>query len=139
MKLITKFVLIYLTVTIIVLGIAGFVSYHVIKDELDNELKWRFLDRVERVTYLLEKGKNFEKRVKDDDDTNLKIVALPNHVEPSVEIRDTLVWHDRLQQMESNLKLVAYRNVKGSAYRITTYGALVESDDITEAVIQILL
>ena len=139
MKLITKFVLIYLTVTIIVLGIAGFVSYHVIKDELDNELKWRFLDRVERVTYLLEKGKNFEKRVKDDDDTNLKIVALPNRVEPSVEIRDTLVWHDRLQQMESNLKLVAYRNVKGSAYRITTYGALVESDDITEAVIQILL
>jgi len=139
MKLITKFVLIYLTVTIIVLGIAGFVSYHVIKDELDNELKWRFLDRVERVTYLLEKGKNFEKRVKDDDDTNLKIVALPNRVEPSVEIRDTLVWHDRLQQMESNLKLVAYRNVEGSAYRITTYGALVESDDITEAVIQILL
>jgi len=44
-----------------------------------------------------------------------------------------------LQQMESNLKLVAYRNVEGSAYRITTYGALVESDDITEAVIQILL
>lgn len=139
MKLITKFVLIYLTVTIIVLGIAGFVSYHVIKDELDNELKWRFLDRVERVTYLLEQGQNFENTVQDDDDTNLKIVALPNRVEPSVEIRDTLVWHDRLQQMENNLKLVAYRNVDGSAYRITTYGALVESDDITEAVIQILL
>ncbi len=139
MKLITKFVLIYLTVTIIVLGIAGFVSYHVIKGELDNELKWRFLDRVERVTYLLEQGKNFENTVQDDDDTNLKIVALPNRVEPNVEIRDTLVWHDRLQQMENNLKLVAYRNVDGSAYRITTYGALVESDDITEAVIQILL
>ena len=139
MKLITKFVLIYLTVTIIVLGIAGFVSYHIIKGELDNELKWRFLDRIERVTYLLEQGENLESTVQDDDDTNLKIVALPNRVEPDVEIRDTLVWHDRLQQREPNLKMVAYRNVDGSGYRITTYGALVESDDITEAVIQILL
>ncbi|WP_322574046.1 HAMP domain-containing sensor histidine kinase [Fodinibius sp.] len=139
MKLITKFVLLYLVVTIIVLGIGGFVSYHIIKGELDNELKWRFLDRVERVTYLLEQGKNFESPVQDNDDTNLKIVALPNRVEPNVEIRDTLVWHDRLQQMEHNLKLVAHRNVDGTSYRITTYGALVESDDITEAVIQILL
>ncbi|MDZ7658155.1 MAG: HAMP domain-containing sensor histidine kinase [Fodinibius sp.] len=129
----------YLVVTIIVLGIGGFVSYHIIKGELDNELKWRFLDRVERVTYLLEQGKNFESPVQDNDDTNLKIVALPNRVEPNVEIRDTLVWHDRLQQMEHNLKLVAHRNVDGTSYRITTYGALVESDDITEAVIQILL
>ena len=139
MKLITKFVLIYLVVTIIVLGIGGFVSYHVIKGELDNELKWRFLDRVERVTYLLEKGKTFDGKARGENHTNLEIAALPSRVEPSVEISDTLVWHDRLQQMEHNLKLVAYRNVDGSAYRITTYGALVESDDITEAVIQILL
>ncbi|WP_441000089.1 sensor histidine kinase [Fodinibius sp. SL11] len=139
MKLITKFVLIYLIVTIIVLGIGGFVSYHVIKGELDNELKWRFLDRVERVTYLLEQGKNFEGSVSEENHTNLEIVALPNRIEPNVEIRDTLVWHDRLQQREHNLKMVAHRNVDGTSYRITTYGALVESDDITEAVIEILL
>lgn len=139
MKLITKFVLIYLTVTIIVLGIAGFVSYHIIKGELDNELKWRFLDRVERVTYLLEKGKTFDRKAKGNNQTNLEIAALPNYVEPSVEVRDTLVWHDRLQQREPNLKMVAHRNVDGTSYRITTYGALVESDDITEAVLQILL
>lgn len=138
MKLITKFILIYLVVTVIVLGLGGVVSYQVIKSELDNELKWRFLDRVERVTYLMEQGENFESTVQDDD-TNLKIVALPNRVEPSVEIRDTLVWHHRLQQREHNLKMVAFRNVDGTSYRITTHGALVESDDITEAVIEILL
>ncbi|PAU94741.1 hypothetical protein CK503_04505 [Aliifodinibius salipaludis] len=139
MRLITKFVLIYIVVTIFVLGIGGFVSYHVIKGELDNELKWRFLDRVERVTHLLEKGKRFEGKVRSNNHINLEITALPNRVEPNVEISDTLVWHDRLQQREPNLKMVAHRNVDGTSYRITTYGALVESDDITEAVIQILL
>ncbi|MEL7833131.1 HAMP domain-containing sensor histidine kinase [Fodinibius sp. Rm-B-1B1-1] len=139
MKLITKFILIYLIVTVIVLGLGGVVSYHVIKGELDNELKWRFLDRVERVTYLLEQGENFESTVQDNSDTNLEIMALPNRVEPDVEIRDTLVWHNRLHQREHNLKMVAHRNVDGTSYRITTYGALVESDDITEAVIEILL
>lgn len=139
MKLVTKFVLIYLAVTVMVLGVAGVVSYHVIKGELDKELKWRFLDRIERVTYLLEKGKKFEGNVRGDNHANLEIVALPNKIEPSVEIRDTMVWHDRLQQMEHNLKLIAHRNVNGNSYRITTYGALVESDDITEAVMKILL
>ena len=139
MKLISKFILIYLIVTVIVLGLGGVVSYHVIKGELDNELKWRFLDRVERVTHLLEKGKKFEGNVRGDNHHNLEIIALPNRVEPNVEIRDTLVWHDRLQQQENNLKMIAHRNVDGTSYRISTYGALIESDDITEAVIEILL
>ncbi|WP_445663977.1 sensor histidine kinase [Fodinibius sp. AD559] len=139
MKLITKFVLIYIIVTVFVLGIGGVVSYHVIKGELDKELKWRFLDRVNRVTHLLEKGKRFEGKVRGSNHTNLEITALPNRVEPSVEVRDTLVWHHRLQQRETNLKMVAHRNVDGTSYRIATHGALVESDDITEAVIQILL
>ncbi|MGM0547356.1 MAG: sensor histidine kinase [Bacteroidota bacterium] len=139
MKLVTKFILIYLAVTVFVLGVGGYVSYYVIKGELDNELKWRFLDRVERVTHLLEKGKRFGDKIRGDNQSNLKVEALPGKVEPDVEIRDTLVWHERLQQRENNLKLVAYRNVNDTSYRITTYGALVESDDITEAVIKILL
>lgn len=138
MKLISKFILIYLVVTVIVLGIGGYLSFFIIKDELDTELKWRFLDRVERVTYLLEQGKDFSKKI-GDDGRNLRVTQLAEPVEPSVELRDTLVWHERLQQRESNLKLVAYRNVNGDSYRITTYGALIETDDITEAVTKILL
>lgn len=139
MKLITKFVLIYIAVTIFVLGIGGFLSYHIIKGELNTELKWRFLDRVDRVTYLLEQGEDFGANVGDREDRNLTVMQLPNRVEPSVEVRDTAVWNNRLQQMESNLKMVAYRTVDGNSYHITTYGALAESDDITEAVIKILL
>ncbi|MDZ7682855.1 MAG: HAMP domain-containing sensor histidine kinase [Fodinibius sp.] len=56
-----------------------------------------------------------------------------------MEIRDTLVWNERLQQMEPNLKMVAYRTVDNNSYRIATYGQLVETDDITAAVTKILL
>lgn len=139
MRLTSKFLLIYLAVTVIVLGIGGYVSYFIIKDELDTELKWRFLDRVERVTYLLEHGKDFTAKVGDHENRHLTVSQLPNSVEPSVEVRDTLVWNERLQQREPNLKMVAYRKANGNTYRISTYGALVETDDITEAVTKILL
>lgn len=141
MKLITKFVLIYLVVTAIVLSIGGYLSYFIIKDEMDAELKWRFMDRIDRVTYLLEKGHNFNRARKsgDRDDHTLTITKLSQHVEPKVEVRDTMVWHERLEQMEPNLKLIAYRNINGNSYYISTYGALIESDDITDAVTKILL
>ncbi|SHF92112.1 Signal transduction histidine kinase [Fodinibius roseus] len=140
MKLINKFILIYLVVTVIVLGIAGYISFFVIKGELDNELKWRFMDRIDRVTYLLDEGKNFKsKKLKGSGDRNLIIQQLPQKVAPETVIKDTMVWHDRLQQMEPNLKVSAYRTVEDTSYFISTYGALVETDDITEAVVQILL
>lgn len=141
MKFITRFLLIYLTVTVVVLSIGGYISYFIIQDELNKELKWRFLDRVNRVTYLLEKGKDFERSTKvgDREDRNLTVTKLSLKVEPSVEVKDTMVWNDRLQQMEPNLKLEAYRTIDDNSYYITTYGALVDTDDITEAVTKIFL
>ncbi len=139
MKLISKFILIYLTVTVIVLGIGGYISYFIIQDELNKELKFRFMDRIERVTYLLEQGHDFRAGKIGSDDQNLIVRALPEKVEPSTSIKDTSVYHGRLQQMEPNLKVSAYRTVDDTSYYISTYGALVESDDITEAVVKILL
>jgi len=140
MKLITKFILIYLVVTTIVLGIGGYISYFIIQDELNRELKWRFMDRIERVTYLLEQGHDLTaKEISQAEDRNLIVRALPQKVEPSTSIQDTSVYHDRLQQMEPNLKVSAYRTVNDTSYFISTYGALVESDDVMEAVVKILL
>ncbi|HLR25138.1 MAG TPA: HAMP domain-containing sensor histidine kinase [Fodinibius sp.] len=140
MKLVNKFILIYLVVTVIVLGIAGYVSYFVIKDELDTELKWRFMDRVHRVTYLLEKGRHFS-HGKGHQSGGRKLVVrpLPEPVEARTIIADTMVWHERLQQMEPNLKLTAYRTVNDTSYYISTYGTLVDTEDINEVVVKILL
>lgn len=140
MKLISKFILIYLVVTVIVLGIGGYVSYFIIQDELNTELKFRFMDRIDRVTYLLEQGHDVTTgKLSSSDDENLIVRALPHKVESSTTIKDTSVYHGRLQQMEPNLKVSAFRTVEDTSYYISTYGALVESDDITEAVVKILL
>ena len=140
MKLISRFILIYLIVTAIVLGIGGYISYFIIQDELNRELKWRFVDRIERVTYLLEQGHDLTaQEISQAEDRNLVVRALPQKVENSTSIKDTSVYHDRLQQMEPNLKIDAYRTVDDTSYFISTYGALVESDDVMEAVVKILL
>lgn len=140
MKLTTKFVIIYLIITVIVLSVGGVISYFVIRGELNNELKYRFMDRINRVTHLLDRGRRFNKeRIANSGGENMEIRKLSDHVESRVEVRDTMVWHERLQQMEPNLKVEAYRTVDGESYYISTYGALIESDDVKESVIQMLL
>lgn len=139
MKLITKFILIYLTVTVFVLGIGGVISYYIIQDEVDKELKWEFLERIDRVTYLLEQGRSFNPRRDIEGDRNLIIQKLDYPVEDRIEVTDTLIWHSRLEQNEQNVKVSAFRNINGSPYYISTYGAMIESDDIREAVVKTIL
>lgn len=139
MKLITRFILIYLIITVIVLGIGGVLSYFIIKDEIDRELTWEFMERIDRVTYLLERGRKFHPRRDVEGDRNLMVRELDYSVEERVEVGDTLIYSDRLEQNEQNVKVSAYRNINGSSYYISTYGAMIEPDDITEAVIKTLL
>ncbi|MEP5048632.1 MAG: hypothetical protein ABJ006_09765, partial [Balneola sp.] len=98
MKLFTKFLLIYLAVSVVVLGIGGIISYHIIKDEIDRELKFEFLDRIDRVTYLLEQGKTFAKFRELDQDENLIITPLSTFKENNTQVSDTLIWDDRLER-----------------------------------------
>ncbi|MDZ7717393.1 MAG: HAMP domain-containing sensor histidine kinase [Balneolaceae bacterium] len=139
MKLITRFILIYLVITVIVLGIGGVFSYFIIKDEVDRELTWEFMERIDRVTYLLERGREFHHRRDVEGDRNLIVRELNYSVEERVEVGDTLIYHDRLEQNEPNVKVSAWRNINGQSYYISTYGAMIETDDITEAVVKTLL
>jgi signal transduction histidine kinase len=139
MKLITRFILIYLVITIIVLGIGGVFSYFIIKGEVDRELTFEFMERIDRVTYLLERGRRFHPRRDVEGDRNLVVRELEHPVEERVEVGDTLIYSDRLEQNEQNVKVSAYRNINGSSYYISTYGAMIEPNDITEAVIKTLL
>jgi len=139
MKFIAKFVLIYLVITVIVLGISGVISYFIIRDEISKELKWQFLDHIDRVTYLLEEGKEFANEMPATGDENLVICKLDHAHENMTTVTDTMVWDDRLEQNEPNVKVETIRNINGNSYYIATYGAMIESDDVQEAVIKILL
>lgn len=143
MKLVNKFILIYLLVTIVVLTAGGIISYYLIKDEIDTELRWRFMDRINRVTYLIEEGRDFgfdsTQVYERFQDRNLIIEEVGGPVEERVIATDTMAWHPHLRRMEHNVKVSAYREIGGKYYYISTYGAIVESDDIIEAVVKTLL
>lgn len=139
MKLITRFILIYLVVTTVVLSIGGVISYFIIKDEIDRELKWEFLERIDRVAYLIENGRIFHDPGNVGGDQNLEVRELNSLSENHVEVGDTLIWDDRLEHYERNVKVIAHRNIKGKTYYISTYGVMIESDDITEAVLKTIL
>lgn len=143
MKLVNKFILIYLLITVVVLTAGGIISYYIIKDEIDTELRWRFMDRIHRVAYLIEEGGNFgfdSTQVNEKfQDRNLIIRELTGPVKTRVIASDTMAWHPHLKRMEANVKVSAYREINGKYYFISTYGAIVESDDIREAVVKILL
>jgi signal transduction histidine kinase len=69
----------------------------------------------------------------------LIIKPLDYQVENDVQVADTLIWDDRLEQEEKNVKVSAYRTINDTSYYISTYGNMIESDDVREAVITILL
>ncbi|MEX1011695.1 MAG: HAMP domain-containing sensor histidine kinase [Balneolaceae bacterium] len=140
MKLINRFIFIYLIVTAIVLGVGGVISYFIIKNEIDSELERQFSERVDRATYLIDRDRRFNpNRDEVDGDQNMVIRKLDDEVRPSIAFTDTLVWNEGLERMEKNRKVIAYRRIDGRYYKISTFGLMIDSDDITEAVVKILL
>lgn len=140
MKLVTKFIGIYLAVTFVVLTIGGVISYHIIKSEVANELRWQLYDQIDRLEYLIDKGRNVEgRREGRADGRNYVVRKLGGDVETNTVVSDTLVWHEGLQRMEENVIVSRYKMIDGDPYYIAAYGVLIESDDVAEAVIKTLL
>ncbi len=141
MKLVTKFILIYLLITTVVLSIAGVISYYIIRSEVRFELKHRLMDRIERAEHLIRQDQRFGKKSGTDKSKvrNLTVRKLDHPVEDHVEVSDTMAWHTWLERKEPNVKVTAYRTIEGTPYYISTFGVLLETDDIREAVIKILL
>ncbi|MDX1638395.1 MAG: HAMP domain-containing sensor histidine kinase [Balneolaceae bacterium] len=145
MKLVNKFLVIYLLITIVVLSAGGVISYYLIKGEIDKELRWRYMDRINRISYLIEEGRAQEfgfdstQVVEKFKDRNLVVRELGTMQEERVVASDTMAWHPHLKRMEHNVKVSAVRNIDGKSYYISTWGGLVESDDIIEAVVKTLL
>lgn len=143
MKLISKFILIYLLITAVVLTAGGIISYYIIKDEIDKELRRQFVNRINRVSSLIEEGRDFgfdsTNTLERSESRNLIVQEVKGPVEPRIIVSDTMAWHPYLRRREPNVKVSAYREINGQYYYISTYGVLVESDDITEAVVKTLL
>lgn len=131
MKLIHKFTLWYLIATLFVLIIGGIFSFKSIKKEVDRE-QARYLKK--NIDFTIQQLNN---GVIPDSLFQNKIEV--KRVSKSLDddeflIKDTLVWHGYLKRMEPQVKVSTVRNIKGQNLYISTYGAIVDTGDITYAV-----
>lgn len=136
MKLVQKFTIWYLMITLLVLLIGGVILFFTIRAEVDFEEALMLRERLERAANRLERGGNphYLKRRWSIEVWELDM-AMP---EIEFDISDTLAYHEFLQRPEKQVKVTISRKVDGKHYALSSYHGLVESDDIAEAVIKAL-
>lgn len=133
MKLIQKFTLWYLVATFFVLVIGGVFSFKSIKKEVDRE-QARYLKKnidftIQQLTNGVLPDSLFQNKI--------EVKEVSKALEESdFLIKDTLVWHNYLKRMEPQIKVSTVRTINGQSFYISTYGAMLDTGDITYAVLK---
>jgi len=133
MKLTYKFGLFYLFVSLIAIGLGGIFVFNNIKEEIDKEQARYLWHRIHRIADRIEAGVPADSL--DRHQTDIRMLAM-NQPTQDLTISDTMVWRDFLGRKESEVKLSLSKKINGKHYYISTYDAMVESDDITDAVMK---
>lgn len=134
MKLINKFTLWYLAISSIVFLLGGILIFKKLESEIDFEQGMELERQLDSYAEKLRNGKPPEHLKK-----HLlgEIYELP--LEAAIQefsVRDTLAWHDQLEQMERQLKGSRSYLINGKHYYLSTYNIVIETEDITETVVQ---
>lgn len=137
MSLITKTTLFYLLVALLVFGIGGVVTFYLVQKEVQKETDFALRDNLREITEEVAEGVplDFLKRGKVD------IADLgPMHRDTFYSFADTLAPHPYLEgQLEPYRKVTAVQEVAGRYYRITITDVFIETDDIYDVVVDIML
>ena len=136
MSLMAKTTLLYLAVTLIVFGLGGLVTYHMVKQEVAKETDYYLRDTFYRIKEAIEDGKPAEVFTND----RIQICHLPykSYQDTTYHFSDTLGKHPFLDRLEPYRKLSLVRNIGGDYYRVTMMDVLIESDDMYEGVVKVL-
>jgi len=136
MKLINKFTLWYLGISSVVFLLGGILIFQKLESEIDFEQGMELERQLDSYAEKLKKGKAPERLERD----RLEIAELPLEaaLQP-LNVRDTLAWHDPLEQMERQLKASRSYLINGKHYYLATYNIVIETGDITETVVQTMV
>ena len=137
MNLIAKTTVFYLLVSVLVFGIGGYVTYHVVETEVVKETDFALYDEVQDMADDIRDGIPLEilRRRK------AEIEHLGDHlmIDTFYRFSDTLAPHPyREGETESYRKLEAVKEVDGSFYHFTLTDVFIESDDIYDVVVEII-
>lgn len=137
MNLITKTTLFYLLVAMLVFGAGGVVTFYLVQKEVQKETDFALWDNLNELTEEVAEGVplSFLKRGKVDIED---LGAAPR--DTFCIFSDTLAPHPYLEgKMEPYRKVTAVREVKGNYYQISITDVFIETDDIYEVVVGIML
>lgn len=136
MKLINQFTIWYLGISIIVFLIGGLIIFYKLESEIDfeqgRELE-RQLDRYARKMEFMNDPSSLSK-----DRLEIRELPLDQALVP-FQLGDTLAWHEPLEQVERQVKAGRSYLINGKHYYMSMYDIMIESDDITETVVQTMV
>ena len=136
MNLITRFTLAFVLVAAVVFVGGGFISYQVVKKEIQSEEKRFLKSRYKRLLKYLEMSPPA------NGFTRNKTILEPVNKDISLYgpiFSDTLVQHEHFGKMENQIKLESVVEIAGQRYHIIQFDLIVESDDIIKSVTKSML
>ncbi|NBC09437.1 MAG: hypothetical protein GVY26_19780 [Bacteroidetes bacterium] len=137
MNLIAKTTLFYLLVSVLVFGAGGFLTYHLVKQEVTKETDFALYDQVDDVAEDVRNGVPLEllRRGKID----IQYLGDSLGIDTSYRFSDTLGAHPyRDGELENYRKIERVKAIDSSYYRISITDVFIESDDIYEVVVEIM-
>jgi signal transduction histidine kinase len=136
MNLITRFTLAFVLVAAVVFVGGGFISYQVVKKEIQSEERRFLKSRYKRLL------KYLETRTAVDGFTRNKTILEPVTKDTPLYgpiFSDTLVQHAHFGKMENQIKLESVVEIAGQRYHIIQFDLIVESEDIIASVTKSML
>lgn len=131
MKIITRFTLYYLGVTLIVLLVGGFIVYHNVQAEVDKEESLELKGWLDNTARRIRHGTSLAKLNVDPVHVRIIDAGMPDI---PFSVYDTIAMHRQLQRMERHLKAKASYRINGQHYLVSAYDVVVEGDDIVDAI-----
>ncbi|WP_209330290.1 sensor histidine kinase [Lunatimonas salinarum] len=136
MKLLNLLTALYVALTLLALAIGGFYVYRKLVSEIDFELGRELNRQIDAFAGRLEQGVMPEGLNSD----RLEITQLPFDAPiEELYLRDTIAYHDPMNRHEKQLKASKSYKINGEHYRISYYNLVVETEDISETVVQTML
>ena len=136
MNLITRFTLSFLLVAAVVFVAGGFISYQVVKKEIQSEEKRFLKSRYRRLIKYLEMSPPVAGFVRNK--TILEPVSQETPLYGPI-FSDTLVQQAHFGKMENQIKLESVVEIAKRRYHIVQFDLIVESDDIISSVTKSML
>jgi len=136
MRLITKTVIYFLGLSLLVFGIGGIVTLRTVKDSVKRETDFALRANMRMVVSAIEAGQPYEAFI------NEKVAIVPlEGLEKDYKFRsftDTLAWHRPLKRNEPFRKMTIIYPIHDHHYKISIMDVIIESEDMLLGVIKVM-